>query len=51
MRRLCCKAAEMKVIRLSGLGDLLLAVVQVNESTGDISMILSRPGTVSKMMS
>jgi len=37
------KAGEIEVIRPSGLGDLLLAVVQGNQFTGDISMILGRP--------
>jgi thioredoxin reductase (NADPH) len=37
------KAGEIEVIRPSGLGDLLLAVVQTNQFTGDISMILGRP--------
>ena len=37
------KAGEIEVIRPSGLGDLPLAVVQPNQFTGDISMILGRP--------
>src|SRR5215471_11829825 len=37
------KTGEIEVIRPSGLGDLLLAVVQPNQFTGDISMILGRP--------
>jgi len=37
------KTGEIEVIRPSGLGDLLLAVVQTNQFTGDISMILGRP--------
>src|SRR5262249_53606836 len=34
---------EIEVIRPSGLGDLPIAVVQPNQFTGDISMILGRP--------
>src|SRR5262245_30990074 len=37
------KAGEIEVIRPSGLGDLLIAVVQAAQFTGDISMILGRP--------
>jgi thioredoxin reductase (NADPH) len=37
------KAGEIEVIRPSGLGDLLIAVVQADRFTGDISMILGRP--------
>jgi len=37
------KAGEIEVIRPSGLGALLIAVVRANEFTGDISMILGRP--------
>jgi thioredoxin reductase (NADPH) len=37
------KAGEIEVIRPSGLGDLLIAVVQADQFTGDISMILGRP--------
>src|SRR5882762_2212618 len=37
------KAGEIEVIRPSGLGDLLVAVVHANQFTGDISMILGRP--------
>src|SRR5262245_5522103 len=37
------RAGEIEVIRPSGLGDLLIAVVQANQFTGDISMILGRP--------
>jgi thioredoxin reductase (NADPH) len=37
------KAGEIEVIRPSGLGDLLLAVVHAHRFTGDISMILGRP--------
>src|SRR5262249_31658042 len=37
------KAGEIEVIRPSGLGDLPIAVVQSNQFTGDISMILGRP--------
>jgi thioredoxin reductase (NADPH) len=37
------KAGEIEVIRPSGLGDLLIAVVHANQFTGDISMILGRP--------
>jgi thioredoxin reductase (NADPH) len=37
------KAGEIEVIRPSGLGDFLLAVVQAHQFTGDISMILGRP--------
>jgi thioredoxin reductase (NADPH) len=37
------RAGEIEVIRPSGLGDLLVAVVHANQFTGDISMILGRP--------
>jgi len=37
------KAGEIEVIRPSGLGDLLIAVVRADQFTGDISMILGRP--------
>src|SRR5262245_7431211 len=37
------KAGEIEVIRPSGLGDLLIAIVRANQFTGDISMILGRP--------
>jgi thioredoxin reductase (NADPH) len=37
------KAGEIEVIRPSGLGDLLVAVVDADRFTGDISMILGRP--------
>jgi thioredoxin reductase (NADPH) len=37
------KAGEIEVIRPSGLGDLLVAVVHADQFTGDISMILGRP--------
>src|SRR5262245_11277937 len=37
------KVGEIEVIRPSGLGDLLVAVVQSRRFTGDISMILDRP--------
>jgi thioredoxin reductase (NADPH) len=37
------KAGEIEVIRPSGHGDFLLAVVQAHQFTGDISMILGRP--------
>ena len=37
------KAGEIEVIRPSGLGDLLIAVVHADRFTGDISMILGRP--------
>jgi thioredoxin reductase (NADPH) len=37
------KAGAIEVIRPSGLGDFLLAVVQAHQFTGDISMILGRP--------
>jgi thioredoxin reductase (NADPH) len=37
------KAGEIEVIRPSGLGDLLIAVVHADQFTGDISMILGRP--------
>src|SRR5215472_8166779 len=37
------KAGEIEVIRPSGLGDLLVAVVDAHHFTGDISMILGRP--------
>jgi thioredoxin reductase (NADPH) len=36
-------AGEIEVIRPSGLGDLLVAVVHAHRFTGDISMILGRP--------
>ena len=34
---------EIEVIRPSGLGDLLIALVRADQFTGDISMILGRP--------
>ncbi len=37
------KAGEIEVIRPSGLGALLIAIVRANQFTGDISMILGRP--------
>jgi thioredoxin reductase (NADPH) len=37
------KAGEIEVVRPSGLGDLLVAVVHADQFTGDISMILGRP--------
>ena len=37
------KAGEIEVIRPSGLGDLLIAIVHADQFTGDISMILGRP--------
>jgi thioredoxin reductase (NADPH) len=37
------KAGEIEVIRPSGLGDLLIATVNADQFTGDISMILGRP--------
>ena len=37
------KSGEIDVIRPSGLGALLIAVVRANQFTGDISMILGRP--------
>jgi thioredoxin reductase (NADPH) len=37
------KAGEIEVIRPSGLGDLLIAVVSPGQFTGDVSMILGRP--------
>lgn len=37
------KTGEIEVIRPSGLGALLIAVVRANQFTGDISMILGRP--------
>ena len=37
------KAGEIEVIRSSGLGDLLIAIVRTDQFTGDISMILGRP--------
>src|SRR5262245_5210706 len=37
------KAGVIEVIRPSGLGDLLIAVVQPRQLTGDIRMILGRP--------
>jgi thioredoxin reductase (NADPH) len=37
------KAGEIEVVRPSGLGDLLVAVLSPAQFTGDISMILGRP--------
>lgn len=37
------KSGEIEVVRPSGLGDLLVAVVRARRFTGDISMILGRP--------
>ena len=37
------KAGEIEVVRPSGLGDLLIAIVGPAQFTGDISMILGRP--------
>ena len=37
------KAGEIELIRPSGLGDLLIAIVRTDQFTGDISMILGRP--------
>ena len=37
------KGGEIEVIRPSGLGDLLIAIVRPDQFTGDISMILGRP--------
>jgi thioredoxin reductase (NADPH) len=37
------KAGEIEVMRPSGLGDLLVAVLRPAQFTGDISMILGRP--------
>ena len=37
------KTGEIEVIRPSGLGDLLIAIVGPAQFTGDISMILGRP--------
>jgi thioredoxin reductase (NADPH) len=37
------KAGEIEVIRPSGLGNLLIAVLRPAQFTGDISMILGRP--------
>jgi thioredoxin reductase (NADPH) len=37
------KSGEIEVIRPSGLGDLLVALVHAQRFTGDISMILGRP--------
>ena len=37
------KAGEIEVIRPSGLGDLLVAVLRPAQFTGDISMIPGRP--------
>src|SRR5688572_96041 len=37
------KAGEIEVIRPSGLGDILVAVVGPVQFTGDVSMILGRP--------
>ncbi len=37
------KVGEIEVIRPSALGDLLVAVVQADQFTGDVSMILGRP--------
>src|SRR5262247_2422580 len=37
------KAGEIEVVRPSGLGDLLIAVLRPAQFTGDVSMILGRP--------
>ena len=37
------KAGEVEVVRPSGLGDLLIAVLRPSQFTGDVSMILGRP--------
>jgi thioredoxin reductase (NADPH) len=37
------KAGELEVIRPSGLGDLLVAILGPTQFTGDVSMILDRP--------
>ena len=37
------QAGEIEVIRPSGLGDLLVAVLRPAQFTGDVSMILGRP--------
>jgi thioredoxin reductase (NADPH) len=37
------QAGEIEVIRASGLGDLLIAVLRPTQFTGDVSMILGRP--------
>src|SRR5262252_2414678 len=37
------KAGEVEVVRPSGLGDLLVAVLHPTQFTGDVSMILGRP--------
>jgi thioredoxin reductase (NADPH) len=37
------KAGEIEVVRPSGLGDLLVAVLRPAQFTGDVSMILGRP--------
>jgi thioredoxin reductase (NADPH) len=37
------RAGEIEVIRPSGLGDLLVAVLRPTQFTGDVSMILGRP--------
>jgi thioredoxin reductase (NADPH) len=37
------KAGEIEVVRPSGLGDLLIAILRPAQFTGDISMILGRP--------
>lgn len=37
------KAGEIEVIRPSGLGDLLIAILRPAQFTGDVSMILGRP--------
>ena len=37
------KAGEIEVIRPSGLGDMLIAVLRPSQFTGDVSMILRRP--------
>jgi thioredoxin reductase (NADPH) len=37
------KAGEIEVIRPSGLGDMLIAVLRPSQFTGDVSMILGRP--------
>jgi thioredoxin reductase (NADPH) len=37
------KAGAIEVVRPSGLGDLLIAVLRLAQFTGDVSMILGRP--------
>ena len=45
------KAGEIEVIRPSGLGDLLVAVLRPAQFTGDVSMILGRPAQMRLVVS